>query len=70
MPHAARPMYVSFDEAHNKIGDLGCKYLSKAQMPSLKSLSLGTFLKIQRGIILDILAFSISPSRNGHFWDN
>jgi hypothetical protein len=43
---AAGFMYSCLNEASNKIGDLGCKYLSKAQLPSLKLLILGYFLKI------------------------
>lgn len=40
-PHPIKTMYYFDDRAENKIGDIGCKYLSKGDWRSLRTLNLG-----------------------------
>ena len=42
-------MFSCFYVAHNPIGNKGCKYLTNANMPNLRSLRLGKY-----GIIKDL----------------
>jgi hypothetical protein len=45
----AESLFWSFSlySGYNRIGDMGCKYLSRASLNSLKSLSLGNYIKMQ-----------------------
>jgi hypothetical protein len=60
-------MYYSLNAAHNPIGNKGCKYLTKANMPNLRSLRIGKYKIIKDLLESKMKELLIYQSINGIF---
>jgi hypothetical protein len=52
----------------NNIGNMGCKYLSRASLNRIQNFSIGKLKVMKAAIRLKARELSISPRRNGIAW--